>query len=346
MGAGLRQHGGRGEQRVPPGLGHGAGGSSGHRRSLGALSPPSRFQGSSLYQSTGGRLCGHRSGHRDVLGYVKRWGGAFLQPCGVWAPPAGAGTVQTRGGTTSASRGGESAGPPEAAGTAPLGSSALTAASPQGCARGPARSTARTVTPRCCSGPARQGRASCCPPRRPRSSSRRRRPAPWGTSRSAAGWWPGSCRDRSAAWQRGRRCPGTAPRGTSRWAPAATVPWGDRGSSSFAGSPTHTLSLPLVLTTSRRGAGPWPRTPGVGTSCRRRLLPAPLSLPSPPWRGCLFPLVPTAATRENQVCRKGFGFAPESAQPRGSGGDVLVSADAGDWRPDRKSPVLNDSGRA
>uniref|UniRef100_A0A8C3K081 Family with sequence similarity 189 member B n=1 Tax=Calidris pygmaea TaxID=425635 RepID=A0A8C3K081_9CHAR len=42
----------------------------------------------------------------------------------------------------------------------------LMAVSVQGCAQRPACSAVRTVTPPDCSGLARQGRASCCPPRR------------------------------------------------------------------------------------------------------------------------------------------------------------------------------------
>lgn len=101
----------------------------------------------------------------------------------------------------------------------------MTAPTPQGCAPRPACSTVPTVTPHRCSGLAPWGRTSCHPPRRCHSSCQRQPPAPWGTSRATGvpvGWWPGSCRDPSAAWQLAWKCLGTASTGTNRWVLEAT----------------------------------------------------------------------------------------------------------------------------
>ncbi|XP_032938589.1 protein FAM189B isoform X4 [Catharus ustulatus] len=99
-------------------------------------------------------------------------------------------------------------------------SSADTVLTLQGCALRPACSTVPTVTPRRCSGPPRWGRTSCHPARRCHSSCQRQPPAPWGISRATGapvGWWPGSCRDPSAAWQLAWTCLGTASMGTNRY---------------------------------------------------------------------------------------------------------------------------------
>lgn len=97
----------RGEQVGSAGLGGGgcwvgcaawagAGGphsSVGCCQSLSALSAPSRFQGSTLYQSTGGHrvqlLCGYRSEHWDILGYPKRWGSVSVALWGLGSPHCG-----------------------------------------------------------------------------------------------------------------------------------------------------------------------------------------------------------------------------------------------------------------
>ena len=117
---------------------------------------------------------------------IQRGEGGVSAPLWGQAHSVGAGTRMTHSGTAPGGWGGETAGPPGAAGAVPGAVSwHLMAVSPQGCARRPACSAIHTVTPHCCSGLDLWGRASCCPPRRCHSSCQRRRPAPWGTSRSA-----------------------------------------------------------------------------------------------------------------------------------------------------------------
>lgn len=132
----------------------------------------------------------------------------------------------------------------------------LTVLTLQGCALRPACSAIPTVTPRRCSGPAQWGRTSCRPARRCRSSCQRQPPAPWGTSRATGapvGWWPGSCRDPSAAWQLAWRCLGTASTGTNRWVLEAT---GD-GHLLLPRELPSMLSLPSVPISTSTLALPW-----------------------------------------------------------------------------------------
>lgn len=96
-------------------------------------------------------------------GIHQKVGGAF--PFGHQAYPVGAGMMETRGGTAPTGWGREM-GPVGTGPGAGAASQHLMVAPPQGCARRPACSAVRTVTPRHCSGPARWGRASRCPPRR------------------------------------------------------------------------------------------------------------------------------------------------------------------------------------
>lgn len=187
----------------------------------------------------------------------------------------------------------------------------MTVLTPQGCALKPACSTVPTVTPRRCSGLPRWGRTSCHPARRCHSSCQRQPPAPWGTSKATgapAGWWPGSCRDPSAAWQRAWTRLGTASMGTNRWVLEATddgqllIPRELPSTLAFPIS-TPTLALSILL--------PHPHCVGTLAAGRAFFLehcPCP-ALPG----GQLLFLDPHWSHRwENHACCNGFGFAPES----------------------------------
>lgn len=176
----------------------------------------------------------------------------------------------------------------------------LTVLTLQGCALRPACSAVPTVTPRRCSGPARWGRTSCHPARRCRSSCQRRPPAPWGTSRATGapvGWWPGSCRDPSAARQLAWRYLGTASMGTNRWVLEATgdgqllLPRELPSTFSLPSAPisTSTLAFPQLLFPCHTPAVLAPWLQAEPSSCSS-------ALAQPFLGGSSFSSIPTGAT--------------------------------------------------
>lgn len=135
---------------------------------------------------------------------------------------------------------------------------------------------------------------------------------------------------------------------------------GDRGSSSFPGTPIHTLSCPAVSTSTSTlvlPGSPSPchaphgvSTPAVGRSCRQSLLPAALSLPSPSWHGSPFPSVPTVAASGKIVHVTTALALPLSHHSLEAITGTSRPQLTGSWRPcaasggpSRNEPILNDS---
>ena len=218
--------------------------------------------------------------------------------------------METPGGTVPAGWGGETAGPPGAAGTGPVRSSVLP--SDSGVSAGLCSEACLLHRSHCDSPPLLRagsaGKSKQLPSKKVTqqlSKTTTRSLGDLKVCRGTRGLVARFLQRPKRSPAAGMEVPGHSSQGHKQVGSGSHGAPGDRGSSSFPGTPIHTLSLPPVPTSTSTLAlpgSPFPcraphgvGTPAAGRGCRQSLLPAALSLPSPSWRGSPFPSVPTVA---------------------------------------------------